>query len=90
MQDADSITELYREHTQGGEPSEELVAQLPALPQPGEDVRFTCGLGRHEPNRTHPLVVALAGGGTLQREHLRNHQIEPAAAALEAALDALD
>ena len=35
---------------------------------------------------THALVVALADGTTLQWEHLTNHQIEPAAAAIEAAL----
>jgi hypothetical protein len=39
----DSIVELYREHTQGGEPSDELVAQLLALLAPGELVLFTCG-----------------------------------------------
>jgi len=39
---------------------------------------------------THALVVALADGSTLVWEHLTNHQIEPAAAAIEAALDELD
>jgi hypothetical protein len=38
---------------------------------------------------THALVVALADGRTLVWEHLTNHQIEPAAAAIEAALDEL-
>lgn len=35
---------------------------------------------------THALVVALADGTILQWEHLTNHQIEPAAAAIESAL----
>jgi len=39
---------------------------------------------------THALVVALADGSTLVWEYLTNHQIGPAAAAIEAALDALD
>lgn len=43
MSDADAIVELYREHTQLNEPSDELVAQLLALLEPGEDVLFTCG-----------------------------------------------
>ena len=43
MQTADEIFELYREHTQGNEPSDELVAQLLALLEPGEAVLFTCG-----------------------------------------------
>ena len=38
---------------------------------------------------TRALVVALAGGATLQWEDLTNHQIEPAVAAIEAALDDL-
>jgi hypothetical protein len=38
---------------------------------------------------THALVVALADGSTVRWEHLTNHQIEPAAAAIESALDAL-
>ena len=37
---------------------------------------------------TVALVVALRGGATLQWEHLTNHQIAPAAAAIESALDA--
>ncbi|MEA2222218.1 MAG: hypothetical protein QOH83_594 [Solirubrobacteraceae bacterium] len=136
MESAESIVELYREHTQHNEPSEELVAQLLALLDPGEDVLFTCGWtdmsekwgplaqltvttgrivdqswagpGASAPPRaialrdvravadrprgeqalfsTHALVVALADGTTLQWEHLTNHQIEPAAAAIEAAL----
>lgn len=40
---ADSIVVLYREHTQLAEPSDELVAQLLALLEPGERVLFTCG-----------------------------------------------
>src|SRR5688572_20441903 len=40
---AESIVDLYREHTQLGEPSDELVAQLLALLEPGERVLFTCG-----------------------------------------------
>lgn len=43
METADTIAELYREHTQLGEPSEELVDQLLALLEPGEDVLFACG-----------------------------------------------
>ena len=136
MESAESIVELYREHTQHNEPSEELVAQLLALLYPGEDVLFTCGWtdmsekwgplaqltvttrrivdqqwagpGASAPPRaialrdvravadrprgeqalfsTHALVVALADGTTLHWEHLTNHQIEPAAAAIEAAL----
>ena len=43
METAASIAALHREHTQGGEPSEELVEQLLALLAPGEDVLFACG-----------------------------------------------
>ncbi len=139
MHSADSIVELYREHTQHNEPSDELVAQLLALLDPGETVLFTCGwadmsekwgplaqltvttrrivdqrwAGPDEsaPPRTielrdvltaaarprgasalfttHALVVALADGRTLEWEHLTNHQIEPAAEAITAALDEL-
>jgi hypothetical protein len=35
---------------------------------------------------THALVVALADGSALVWEYLTNHQVEPAAAAIEAAL----
>ena len=38
---------------------------------------------------THALVVALADGSTHVWEYLTNHQIEPAAAAIEAALEEL-
>jgi hypothetical protein len=38
---------------------------------------------------THALVVALADGSTTVWEYLTNHQIEPAAAAIEAALGEL-
>jgi hypothetical protein len=136
MQTADSIVELYREHTQLGEPSDELVAQLLALLEPGEALLFTCGFadmsekwgplaqltvttrrivdqrwagpGESAPPRvielrdvlavadrprgagslfsTHALVVALTDGTTPQWVHLTDHQIEPAAAAVEAAL----
>jgi hypothetical protein len=136
-QSADAIAELYREHTQRNEPSDELVAQLLALLGPGETVLFTCGWadmsekwgplaqltvttsrivdqrwagpGQSAPPRTielrdvravaerprgasgvfdtHALVVALADGRTLTWECLTNHQIAPAAAALEAALE---
>ena len=139
MQSAEAIVELYREHTQLSEPSDELVAQLLALLAPGELVLFTCGWadmsekcgpqaqltvttrrivdqrwagpGESAPPRTielrdvlavadrprgasalfttHALVVALADGRTLQWEHLTNHQIEPAAAAITAATDEL-
>jgi hypothetical protein len=136
---AGSIAELYRAHTQGNEPADELVAQLLALLASGESVRFTCGWtdmsekwgplaqltvtsrrivdqrwagpGESAPPhtidlrdvlavadrprgasalfQTHALVVALADGRTLAWEHLTNHQIEPAAAAIEAALEEL-
>lgn len=139
---ADSIVELYREHTRLTEPSDELVAQLLALLRPGERVLFTCGwtelgekwgppaqltvttlrivdqrwagegtIGSCAPARvialrdvlavaarargapalfsTGALVVALADGTTLQWEDLTNHQIEPAVAAVEAALEDL-
>jgi hypothetical protein len=136
MEGADSIVELYREQTQLNEPSDELVAQLLALLDPGESVLFVCGWtdmsekwgplaqltvttrrivdqrwagpgevapprcielrdvravadrprGEHALFQTHALVVALAGGTTFRWEHLTNHQIEPAAAAIEAAL----
>ena len=139
MESAASIVELYREHTQLNEPSDELVAQLLALLEPGEAILFTCGWsdmsekwgplaqltvttrrivdqrwtgpGESAPPRTielrdvlaaverprgaaalfatHALVVALADGRTLQWEHLTNHQIEPAAAAITSALDGL-
>jgi hypothetical protein len=134
---AESIAELYRVHTRGDEPGDELVAQLLALLEPGEDVRFTCGWtdmsekwgplaqltvtsrrivdqrwagpgetatprtidlrdvlavadrprGASALFQTHALVLALADGRTLTWEHLTNHQIEPAAAAIEAALE---
>jgi hypothetical protein len=137
MESADSIVELYREHTQLSEPSDELVAQLLALLEPGEAVLFTCGWtdmsekwgplaqltvttrrivdqrwagpGASAPPRTialtdvravadrprgeqalfstHALVVALADGTMRQWEHLTNHQIEPAATAIAAALE---
>ena len=139
MESAQTIAELYVEHTQGSEPADEHVAQLLALLEPGEEVLFSCGwtemsekwgppaqltvttrrivdqrwadpgaappfeialgdvLAVVERPRgagslfgTHALVVALADGGTLEWEYLTNHQIEPAAAAIEAALDALD
>jgi hypothetical protein len=139
MESAQTIAELYVEHTQGSEPAGEHVAQLLALLEPGETVLFTCGwtemsekwgppaqltvttrrivdkrwadpgaappleialrdvLAVAERPRgagslfgTHALVVALADGRTLEWEHLTNHQIEPAAAAIEAALEDLD
>ena len=135
MESAQSIVALYAEHTQGGEPAEEHVAQLLALLEPGESVRFTCGWtemsekwgppaqltvtthrivdqrwagpGAAPPRQialrdvravldrprgeaalfsTHALVVALADGSTQVWEYLTNHQIEPAAAAIAAAL----
>ena len=139
MESAESIAELYREQTQRNEPSEELIAQLLALLDPGEEVLFTCGwadmsekwgplaqltvttrrivdqrwagVGESAPPRTfelrdvlavadrprgaaelfgtHALVVALADGRTLEWEHLTNHQIAPAAAAVAAALEEL-
>ncbi len=140
MESAQSIGELYAEHTQGSEPADELVAQLLALMGPGETVLFACGWsdmsekwgplaqlsvtsrrivdqrwmgpGESAPPReialrdvlavaerphgagslfsTHALVVALADGTTLVWEHLTNHQIEPAVAAIDAALEDLD
>jgi hypothetical protein len=140
MQSAQSIAELYAEHTQGNQPSDELVAQLLALLEPGERVLFACGWpdmsekwgplgqlsvtsrrivdqrwtgpGDSAPPReialrdvlaaaerprgagsifsAHALVVALADGTTPVWEHLTDHQIEPAAAAIEAALEDLD
>jgi len=138
MESAQTIAELYTEQTQGGAPAEEHVAQLLALLDPGETVRFTCGwtemsekwgppaqltvttrriidqrwagVGADDlpPPReislrdvravldrprgeaalftTHALVVALTDGTTHVWEHLTNHQIEPAAAAIETAL----
>lgn len=139
MESAESIGELYAEHTQGGAPAEEHVAQLLALLEPGETLLFTCGwtemsekwgppaqlsVTTHRivdqrwagvdgadlpPPReialrdvravldrprgegvlfgTHALVVALADGTTRVWEYLTNHQIEPAAAAIEQALE---
>ena len=136
---AESIVELYREHTRLNEPSDELVAQLLALLEPGERVLFTCGWtelsekwgppaqltvttrrivdqrwagegelpsarvialrdvlavasrARGAPALFSPraLVVALRDGTTLQWEDLTNHQLEPAVAAVETALDDL-
>jgi hypothetical protein len=139
MDTAQSIADIYTEHTQGAEPADEHVAQLLALLDADEDVLFTCGWtemsekwgppaqltvttrrivdqrwadpGAAPPREialrdvravverphgvgalflTHALVVALADGSTLVWEYLTDHQIEPAAAAIEAALDALD
>ncbi|MBW3607088.1 MAG: hypothetical protein KY463_01820 [Actinobacteria bacterium] len=138
MESAQTVGELYAEHTQGGEPAEEHVAQLLGLLEPAEMVLFTCGWTEMSekwgppaqltvttrrivdqrwagpgaaPAReialrdvravverprgegglflTHALVVALAGGTTLVWEYLTNHQIPPAAAAIEAALEDL-
>ena len=139
METAQSIADIYTEHTQGAEPADEHVAQLLALLDADEEVLFTCGWtemsekwgppaqltvttrrivdqrwagpgaappreialrdvlavverqrGVSLPFLTHALVVALADGSTLVWEDLTNHQIEPAAAAIEAALDELD
>jgi hypothetical protein len=139
METAASIADLYAEHTQGAEPADEHVAQLLALLQPGEELRFTCGWtemsekwgppaqlsvttrrivdqrwagpgpasareialrdvravldrprGEAALFSTHALVVALADGSTLVWEYLTNHQIEPAAAAIEDALADVD
>jgi hypothetical protein len=139
METAQTIAETYAEHTQGGEPAGEHVAQLLALLEADEPVLFTCGwtemsekwgppaqltvttrrivdqrwagVGGDDlpPPReialgdvravaerprgagslfgTHALVVALADGTTLEWEYLTNHQIEPAVAAIEAALE---
>ncbi len=142
MESAQSIEELYAEHTQGGAPADEHVAQLLDLLEPGEAVLFTCGWtemsekwgppaqltvtsrrivdqrwagvggdglppprsialrdvravldrprGEADLFSTHALVVALADGTTCVWEYLTNHQIEPAAAAIEAALEDAD
>lgn len=140
METADTITELYRQNTQGGEPSEEQVQQLLATLQAGEDVLFTCGWpdmsekwgplaqltvtthrildqrwagpdtnapireialrdvvavtdrqrgGERHPFETRALVVALANGTTPTWEHLTNHQVTPAAEAIERAREEL-
>jgi hypothetical protein len=138
METAESIAELYAEHTQGAEPADEHVAQLLALLEPGEALLFTCGWtemsekwgppaqlsvttrrivdqrwagpgaaparsialrdvravldrprGEAELFTTHALVVALADGTTQVWEHLTDHQVEPAASAIEAALGEL-
>jgi hypothetical protein len=139
MESAESIAELYAEHTQGAEPADEHVVQLLALLQPEETLLFTCGWtemsekwgppaqlsvttrrivdqrwadpgpasarsialsdvravldrprGEAALFSTHALVVALADGSTQVWEYLTNHQIEPAAAAIEDALAELD
>jgi len=65
------------------------------LPPPREislrDVRAVADRPRGEGAlfSTHALVVALADGSTVVWEYLTNHQIEPAAAAIEAALEDL-
>jgi hypothetical protein len=43
MESAASIAELFRHHSQNMEPSDEHVAQLLALLDPGEQVLFACG-----------------------------------------------
>ncbi|HEX8157843.1 MAG TPA: hypothetical protein VF526_10705 [Solirubrobacteraceae bacterium] len=140
METADTITDLYRENTQGSEPSDEQVEQLLATLEPGEEVLFTCGWpdmsekwgplaqltvttrrildqrwagpGANAPVQevalrdvvavtdrqrggmrnlfeTRALVLTLANGTTLTWEHLTNHQVQPAAAAIERALEEL-
>jgi hypothetical protein len=56
------------------------------------DVRAVLDRPRGEASlfQTRALVVALADGSTLVWEYLTNHQIEPAAAAIEQALEAPD
>ncbi len=67
----------------------------PGPAPPGEialrDVRAVLDRPRGEAAlfTTHALVVALTDGTTRVWEHLTNHQIEPAAAAIEAALEDL-
>jgi hypothetical protein len=136
METAGTIADLYREHTQGGEPSDEQIEQLLATLEPDEEVLFACGWpdmsekwgplaqltvttrrildqrwagpGTNAPVRqvalrdvvavtdrqrggernlfeTRALVVALANGTTLTWEHLTNHQVTPAAEAIERA-----
>lgn len=65
-------------------PGESAVARTIDL----RDVRAVADRPRGETAlfQTHALVVALADGSTAQWEHLTNHQIEPAAAAIDAAL----
>jgi len=43
MESHDSIAELFRSSSQGMEPSDEHIAQLLAVLEPGEEVLFTCG-----------------------------------------------
>jgi hypothetical protein len=43
MHSADAIADLYREHTQGSEPSDEQIDQLLAMLEPDEEVLFACG-----------------------------------------------
>ena len=140
MESAQSIAELYAEHTQGSEPAEEHVAQLLALLEHGETVLFTCGWTEMSEKWGPPAQLTVttrrivdqrwagAAGRPRRRarsrcatcarcstaraarprcsaptrsssrsptarrsvwEHLTNHQIEPAAAAIEAALSEL-
>ena len=138
MESAESIAELYGEHTQlATSPAASSSRSCSRCLTPGEAVLFTCGWtdmgekwgplaqltvttrrivdqrwagpGASAPPRaialrdvravaerqrgaaalfsTHALVVALADGTTLEWEHLTNHQIEPAVAAIEGALE---
>jgi hypothetical protein len=140
METADTITDLYRENTQGSEPSDEQVQQLLATLEPDEEVLYTCGWpdmsekwgplaqltvttrrildqrwagpganapvhevalrdivavidrqrgGERNLFETRALVLALADGTTLTWEHLTNHQVGPAAAAIERAREEL-
>ena len=65
---AESITELYREHTQLAEPSEELVAQLLALLEPDEAVLFTCGWTDHS-EKWGPLAQLTVTTGRIIDQH---------------------
>jgi hypothetical protein len=140
METSDTISDLYRENTQGSEPSDEQVEQLLATLEPGEEVLFTCGWpdmsekwgplaqltvttrrildqrwagpGTNAPVRevalrdvvsitdrqrggernifeTRALLVTLADGTTLTWEHLTNHQVAPAAEAIQRAREEL-
>lgn len=136
METAETIADLYRENTQGAEPSDEQVQQLLAALEPGEQALFTCGWpdmsekwgplaqltvttrrildqrwagpggnapvhdvelrdvvavtdrqrgGERNIFETRALVVTLKNGTTLIWEHLTNHQVTPAAEAIERA-----
>ena len=140
METAETIADLYRENTQGAEPSDEQIEQLLATLACAEEVLFTCGWpdmsekwgplaqltvttqrildqrwagpgtsapvhaiavrdvvsitdrqrgGERNIFETRALVVELADGSVLTWEHLTNHQVTPAAEAIERAREEL-